>query len=47
MAPTTQRQWSVEGKTGFESLKLDEKAPVQQLGDKDVLVKSTIELFPA
>jgi len=39
--PTTTKQWTIEGKTGFESLKLNEKAPVPQLGDKDVLVKST------
>lgn len=45
MAPTTHRQWTVEGQTGFESLKLDEKASVPQLGDKDVLVKSMIEMF--
>ena len=36
---TTMKQWTVAGKTGFDSLKLDEKAPVPQLGDKDVLVK--------
>ncbi|KAF1993137.1 hypothetical protein P154DRAFT_451005 [Amniculicola lignicola CBS 123094] len=39
MAPTTAKQWTVEGKDGFESLKLNEKAAVPQLGDKDVLVK--------
>lgn len=41
MAPTTTKQWTVEGKTGFDALKLNEKAPVPQVGDKDVLVKST------
>ena len=41
MAPTTTKQWTVEGKTGFDSLKLNEKAPVPQVGDKDILVKST------
>ncbi|KAF2708846.1 alcohol dehydrogenase [Pleomassaria siparia CBS 279.74] len=39
MAPTTAKQWTIEGKTGFDSLKLNEKAPVPQMGDKDVLVK--------
>ncbi|KAF2121367.1 hypothetical protein BDV96DRAFT_564135 [Lophiotrema nucula] len=39
MAPTTAKQWTVEGKDGFDSLKFNEKAPVAQLGDKDVLVK--------
>ncbi|KAF2800081.1 alcohol dehydrogenase [Melanomma pulvis-pyrius CBS 109.77] len=39
MAPTTAKQWTVEGKNGFDSLKLNEKAPVPQVGDKDVLVK--------
>ncbi|KAH7116037.1 hypothetical protein B0J11DRAFT_115728 [Dendryphion nanum] len=39
MAPTTAKQWTVEGKNGFDSLKFNEKAPVPQLGDKDVLVK--------
>ena len=39
MAPTTMKQWVVEGQNGFDSLKLNEKAPVPELGDKDVLVK--------
>ncbi|OCK83675.1 alcohol dehydrogenase [Lepidopterella palustris CBS 459.81] len=39
MAPQTTRQWSIEGKDGFDSLKLTEKAPIPKLGDKDVLVK--------
>ncbi|KAF2265819.1 alcohol dehydrogenase [Lojkania enalia] len=39
MAPTTTKQWTVEGKNGFDSLKLNEKAPIPQLGDRDVLVK--------
>ncbi|KAF2473881.1 alcohol dehydrogenase [Lindgomyces ingoldianus] len=39
MAPSTAKQWTIEGKDGFESLKLNEQAPVPQLGDKDVLVK--------
>lgn len=40
MAPSTTRQWKVEGYEGFDSLKFDEKATIPQLGDKDVLVKS-------
>lgn len=39
MAPSTTKQWTVEGKNGFDSLKWDEKAPVPTLGAKDVLVK--------
>lgn len=39
MAPSTTKQWTVQGKNGFDSLKWDEKAPVPSLGDKDVLVK--------
>ncbi|KAK3714960.1 hypothetical protein LTR37_007450 [Vermiconidia calcicola] len=33
------KQWTVTGKGGFDDLKLDEKAPVPEVGDKDVLVK--------
>ena len=40
MAPTTTKQWTVTGTSGFDALKWDEKAPVPQVGDKDVLVKS-------
>ncbi|KAF2451459.1 NAD(P)-binding protein [Karstenula rhodostoma CBS 690.94] len=39
MAPSTTKQWTVQGKDGFESLKWDEKAPVPSLGERDVLVK--------
>jgi len=39
MAPTSMRQWTIEGQNGFDSLKLNEKASVPQLGEKDVLVK--------
>jgi hypothetical protein len=39
MAPSTMKQWTVEGKDGFESLKFNEKAPVPELGENDVLVK--------
>jgi hypothetical protein len=36
------QQWTVEGKDGFESLKFNESAPVPELGDRDVLVKSEL-----
>lgn len=39
MAPTTQKSWTVAGKTGFQDLKFSTDAPVPQIGDKDVLVK--------
>lgn len=39
MAPTTTVSWKVEGKTGFDCLKLDRNAEVPKLGDHDVLVK--------
>lgn len=39
MAPSTTKQWKVEGKSGFDALKFDESAPIPKLGDKDVLVK--------
>lgn len=39
MAPSTIKQWSVHGQNGFDSLKLNDKAPVPELGEKDVLVK--------
>ena len=38
MAPSTTKQWTSEGKDGFDSLKLNEKAPIPNLGEKDVLV---------
>ena len=38
MAPSTTRQWVVEGRNGFDSLKLEDKAAVPKLGDHDVLV---------
>ena len=38
MAPSTTKQWTLEGKDGFDSLKLNEKAPIPNLGEKDVLV---------
>jgi hypothetical protein len=39
MAPAQQKQWTVESRTGFDALKFNEKAPVPELGDKDVLVR--------
>lgn len=38
MAPSTTKQWTVEGKSGFDSLKFNEKADIPTLGDHDVLV---------
>ena len=35
----TQKQWTVAGTTGFDDLKLNESAPIPEIGDKDVLVK--------
>lgn len=45
MAPSTIKQWTVEGKSGFDALKFNESAPIGQIGDKDVLVKSTCPRF--
>ncbi|KAL1605516.1 hypothetical protein SLS59_003318 [Nothophoma quercina] len=39
MAPSTTKQWTIEGRSGFDALKLNESAPVPKVGDKDVLVK--------
>lgn len=39
MAPSSFKQWTVVGKNGFDSLKLNEKASLPQLGDHDILVK--------
>jgi hypothetical protein len=36
--PKTTKQWTVAGKTGFDSLKLTEE-PTPQVGDSQVLVK--------
>lgn len=38
MAPSKTKQWTVEGKTGFDSLKYHDKADIPTLGDHDVLV---------
>ncbi|KAF1928060.1 NAD(P)-binding protein [Didymella exigua CBS 183.55] len=39
MAPSTTKQWTIEGKSGFDALKLNESASIPKIGDKDVLVK--------
>ncbi|KAK5740805.1 hypothetical protein LTR17_004395 [Elasticomyces elasticus] len=39
MSNQTQKQWKVAENTGFDGLKLDEKAPIPEIGDKEVLVK--------
>lgn len=40
MAPTTTRQWTIDGKDGFESLSFHESVKIPEMGDHDVLVKS-------
>lgn len=44
MAPSSNKQWTVEGTTGFDSLTFNENAAIPEVGDKDVLVKSTSAL---
>ncbi|CAN9361734.1 unnamed protein product [Alternaria alternata] len=39
MATSSMKQWTVDGRTGFECLTLNNDAAVPQLGDKQVLVK--------
>ncbi|THW59595.1 NAD(P)-binding protein [Aureobasidium pullulans] len=39
MAPSTQKQWRVQGTGSFDNLKFNKEAPVPEVGDKDVLVK--------
>lgn len=46
MAPTTQKQWTVQGKGSFDNLKFNESAPVPKVGDNDVLVKCMLTLRP-
>ena len=36
--PKTTKQWLVQGKDGMDSLSFNEKAPIPELGDRDVLV---------
>jgi hypothetical protein len=42
MAPSTTKQWTVEGKDGFDGLKFDESAKIPEIGDNEVLVKSML-----
>ncbi|KAH7329433.1 hypothetical protein B0I35DRAFT_474038 [Stachybotrys elegans] len=37
--PKTTKQWKVVGRNGFDSLQFDEKAPVPEYGDRDVVVR--------
>jgi hypothetical protein len=37
--PKTAKQWTIEGTNGFDSLKLNKSAPVNQPGDYECLVK--------
>ncbi|KAI9885906.1 MAG: hypothetical protein M1823_002279 [Watsoniomyces obsoletus] len=39
MAPQTTKQWKIEGRNGFDSLKFYESVEIPALGDHDVLVK--------
>lgn len=39
--PQTQKQWLVDGRDGFDSLKFQESAPVPKPSAHQVLVKST------
>lgn len=38
MAPTTTKQWTVQGQNGFDSLQFNEKAEIPKLGENEVLV---------
>lgn len=42
MSPSTQKQWTVGGKGGWQDLKLDENASIPEIGDKEVLVKCKV-----
>ncbi|KAI9761067.1 MAG: hypothetical protein M1835_008227 [Candelina submexicana] len=46
MAPQTTKQWVVEGRNGFDSLKLDQQAELPKLGDHDILVKFHAGQYP-
>jgi NADPH:quinone reductase-like Zn-dependent oxidoreductase len=37
--PKTGKSWTVDGRDGFESLKLIKEAPIPEVSDYDVLVK--------
>jgi len=47
MSKQAQKQWKVAENTGFDGLKLDEKAPIPEIGDKEVLVKCKACPYPA
>ena len=38
MAPTTTKQWTVEGQKGFDSLQFNENFEIPRLGDTECLV---------
>ena len=38
MAPTTTKQWTIQGRNGFDSLQFNEKADIPKLGENEVLV---------
>jgi hypothetical protein len=42
MAPSTTKQWTVEGTDGFDGLKFAESAKIPEVGDDEVLVKSML-----
>ncbi|KIY49705.1 zinc-type alcohol dehydrogenase-like protein [Fistulina hepatica ATCC 64428] len=39
MTPSTQKQWTIRGTSGFDDLKFDNNAPIPGIGDHDVLVR--------
>jgi hypothetical protein len=39
MVPKVMKQWTIQGRNGFDSLVYNKEAPIPELGDKDVLVK--------
>ena len=47
MAPSTQKQWTVQGKTGFDALKYATDASIPSIGENDVLVKCKHFICPA
>ncbi len=38
MAPSTTKQWNIQGQGSFDCLKFNDKAEIPKLGDHDVLV---------
>ncbi|KAL8736866.1 MAG: hypothetical protein Q9181_002257 [Wetmoreana brouardii] len=39
MLPTATKQWTLEGQSGFDSLRFNTSAPIPHLGERDVLVR--------